>query len=214
MPFKFGVDSSGNYGYYKAGADSVTPFRTGNATAAQVLSGYTFANASSHYVTGTMPNNGAKTASLNCGGSYTIPAGYHNGSGKVTANSLASQTSANATAQNISSGKTAWVNGVKITGTGATPIDFKSGSLTSNYAVSSLTVGSTYILSTAGLENSKIPSIQSGGTELKKVSAFSADDYSGLKTMIASIMFKATATSVVLTNVTLYDRNAWTLVKL
>ena len=57
MPFKFGVDSSGNYGYYKAGADSVTPFRTGNATAAQVLSGYTFANASSPNVTGTMPNN-------------------------------------------------------------------------------------------------------------------------------------------------------------
>ena len=29
MPFKFGVDSSGNYGYYKAGADSVTPFKSG-----------------------------------------------------------------------------------------------------------------------------------------------------------------------------------------
>ena len=29
MFFKFGVDSEGNYGYYKAGADSVTPFRSG-----------------------------------------------------------------------------------------------------------------------------------------------------------------------------------------
>ena len=38
-----------------------------------------------------MVNNGAKTASLNCGGSYTIPAGYHNGSGKITANTAASQ---------------------------------------------------------------------------------------------------------------------------
>ena len=56
MPFKFGVDSSGNYGYIKAGADTVTPFRTGNATASQVLSGYTFANASAPNVTGTMPN--------------------------------------------------------------------------------------------------------------------------------------------------------------
>ena len=64
-----------------------------------------------------MPNKGAVTASLNCGGSYTIPEGYHNGSGKVTANSLASQTSANATAGDIISGKTAWVNGNKITGT-------------------------------------------------------------------------------------------------
>ena len=27
-PFKFGVDSNGNYGYYKDGADTVTPFKT------------------------------------------------------------------------------------------------------------------------------------------------------------------------------------------
>lgn len=27
---KFGVDDDGNYGYYKAGADSVTPFKTGD----------------------------------------------------------------------------------------------------------------------------------------------------------------------------------------
>ena len=58
MPFKFGVDSSGNYGYIKDGADTVTPFltRTGNATAEQVLAGYTFSNASSSGLTGTMPN--------------------------------------------------------------------------------------------------------------------------------------------------------------
>ena len=59
MPFKFGVDSCGNYGYVKAGADTVTPFltRTGNATTANVLSGYTFSNASSSGLTGTMTNN-------------------------------------------------------------------------------------------------------------------------------------------------------------
>ena len=58
VPFKFGVDSSGNYGYIKAGADTVTPFltRTGNATAANVLSGKTFSNDSSSGLTGTMPN--------------------------------------------------------------------------------------------------------------------------------------------------------------
>lgn len=27
-PFKFGIDDNGNYGYYKAGADTVTPFKT------------------------------------------------------------------------------------------------------------------------------------------------------------------------------------------
>lgn len=67
--------------------------------------------------TGTMPNRGAVASSLNCGGSYTIPAGYHNGSGKITANSLASQTPASATSNNLMLGKTAWTNGVQITGT-------------------------------------------------------------------------------------------------
>ena len=33
---------------------------------------------------GTMPNNGAVTHELPANGSYTIPKGYHNGSGKVT----------------------------------------------------------------------------------------------------------------------------------
>ena len=64
-----------------------------------------------------MANNGAVTKTLNAGGSYTIPAGYHNGSGKVTVASLSSQTSATATAGQILTGKTAWVNGSKITGT-------------------------------------------------------------------------------------------------
>lgn len=68
-------------------------------------------------VTGTMANRGAVSQALNAGGSYTIPAGYHNGSGNITANSLASQTSATATATDIASGKTAWVNGSKLTGT-------------------------------------------------------------------------------------------------
>ncbi len=90
---------------------------TGNATVADVLSGKTFSNSSSVGLTGTMANRGAINQTLNAGGSYTIPAGYHNGSGKVTANSLSSQTSATAGAGQILSGYTAWVNGNKITGT-------------------------------------------------------------------------------------------------
>ena len=90
---------------------------TATATAAQILSGQTaWVNGSK--ITGTMVDRGAVTKTLNAGGSYTIPAGYHNGSGKVTANSLASQTQATATADNISEGKTAYVNGELITGTG------------------------------------------------------------------------------------------------
>lgn len=98
---------------YNAG---VIATKVGTSTPDQVLSGYTFTCAIASGMEGTMPNNGAVSQSLNCGGSYTIPAGYHNGSGKVTANSLASQTSATATADKILSGQTAWVNGSKITG--------------------------------------------------------------------------------------------------
>lgn len=46
-----------------------------------------------------MANQGAVSSSLNPGGSYTIPAGYHNGSGKVTAN-----TDGDLVAGNIKSG--------------------------------------------------------------------------------------------------------------
>lgn len=85
------------------------------AAKAQVLAGYTAVTKDSgdEPVAGTMVNQGAKTAALNCGGSYTIPAGYHNGSGKVTANSLASQTGG-ATAEDkyVLSGKTYWKDGV------------------------------------------------------------------------------------------------------
>ena len=88
----------------------------GNITASDVLTGKV-GYAKDTRITGTMVNQGAKSSTLNCGGSYTIPAGYHDGTGKVTANSLSSQTSANATAAQILSGYTAWVNGSKLTGT-------------------------------------------------------------------------------------------------
>ena len=91
------------------------------ATAADVLFGkIAGVKDNDEPVSGTMPNNGAVSKALNAGGSYTIPKGYHNGSGKVTANTLASQTSATAAAGDILAGKTAWVNGSRLTGTLAT----------------------------------------------------------------------------------------------
>ena len=100
----------------KVTANSLASQTDANAADGDILTGKT-AWVKGAKRTGTMPNQGAKTAALNAGGSYTIPAGYHNGSGKVTANSLASQTDANAAAGNILTGKTAWVKGAKITGT-------------------------------------------------------------------------------------------------
>lgn len=69
---------------------------TGNATAADVLSGKTFSNASGNDLTGSMPNRGAVNQTITTqNGQYTIPAGYHNGSGKITASF------ANLSAENI-----------------------------------------------------------------------------------------------------------------
>lgn len=90
---------------------------TGNSGAGDVLTGKTFYTTNPKTKqTGTMANRGTVNQALNAGGSYTIPAGYHNGSGRVTANSLSSQTSGTATAAYIRSGYTAWVNGNKLTG--------------------------------------------------------------------------------------------------
>ena len=66
---------------------------TGTAADSHVLAGQTYYNTDAKTKrTGGMANRGAVSQALNAGGSYTIPAGYHNGAGKVTANSLASQT--------------------------------------------------------------------------------------------------------------------------
>ncbi len=86
------------------------------ATDGEVLSGKTF-YAKGQKITGTMKNNGAVNyTTLFAGQSYTIPAGYHNGSGKVTASPLAPQTSGTASVTDIVSGKTAWINGAKVIG--------------------------------------------------------------------------------------------------
>lgn len=58
---------------------------SGNASDGQVLNGQTYYNTDAKTKRiGTMPNRGAVNQSLAINGSYTIPAGFHNGSGKVT----------------------------------------------------------------------------------------------------------------------------------
>ncbi len=95
----------------------VTKVNVGTATSSDILNGKT-ALVMGKTVTGSMTNNGAiSKTDLAAGSSYTIPAGYHNGSGKITAKSLSDQTTATAVASDILNGKTAYVNGVKITGT-------------------------------------------------------------------------------------------------
>lgn len=64
-------------------ASGVQP--TGNATVGNVLAGKTFSNADGIDKVGTMVNNGAVSGIATPTQPYTIPAGYHNGSGVVTA---------------------------------------------------------------------------------------------------------------------------------
>ena len=112
---------------------------TGNATTGDVLSGKTFSNTSGNGLTGTMANNGAISSTISAGGSYTIPAGYHNGSGKVSATA----NSGNASTSQVLSGATFYSNS-------ATK---QTGSMTNNGAVSgSVGVGGSYTIP-AGYHN-------------------------------------------------------------
>ena len=72
--------------YIRGGGGSGLISSDVTATKAMVLSGYTALTSDSNdeAAAGTMPNNGAVSQSLGINGTYTIPAGYHNGSGKVT----------------------------------------------------------------------------------------------------------------------------------
>lgn len=53
-----------------------------------VLEGITYVGADGKLHTGTMPNYGAIEATLEAGQSYTIPAGYHNGGGIITVDTV------------------------------------------------------------------------------------------------------------------------------
>lgn len=105
----------------------------GDAIAEQILNGKKV-TVDSGQIVGTMPERGNITASLNAGESYIVPEGHHDGGGKVTANSLASQTPANATSAQIVAGFSAWVYGNKIDGS-AKGLKTASGQLT--YDISS-----------------------------------------------------------------------------
>ena len=66
---------------------------------------------------GTMKVNAPQNIILDNGELYTIPKGYHNGTGTLTAPTLENKTRGNATSDDLAIGKKAWVNGIEITGT-------------------------------------------------------------------------------------------------
>lgn len=126
------------------------PAAFGDATAADVAAGKTFTSAAGLKATGTMPIIEGKIITLNCGQAHTIPAGCHSGSGKVEAASLASQTAGTAAAADIARGKTAWINGVKVTGKASQAIEFDITSVM--LEITNLTSGSLTINANGGRE--------------------------------------------------------------
>ena len=88
------------------------------ASAGDVLAGKVTVDRKGEPLVGTVKDQGNWGFSeLAAGSAVTIPEGKHGGGGKVTAKSLASQTPGDSAAGHILAGRTAWVNGSKITGT-------------------------------------------------------------------------------------------------
>ena len=215
----------------------------GNATAEDVASGKTFTSSAGLKVTGSMADNGAVTKTLDSSTtSYTVPAGYHNGSGKVnistetktatpttgsqtitpssgkvlskvTVNAIPSQyvdtSDATAAADDIAKGKTAYVNGIKVTGSiKEVPSIVKYDPVVAEALVVSDSSGSAsnpgkdrvYIGLTSQIEESDGKNIVSPGTTLEQVvdpaefgNATAADVVSG-KTFTSAAGLKVTGT--------------------
>lgn len=122
---------------------------------AEILKGKT-AYARGALLTGTMPNNGAVTGKIiTKGGSYTIPQGYHDGSGKVV---IDETEQAKILAQNIREGVT--ILGVKGSMSGSEGVKAQTKTVTPSSAQQTILpdVGYTH-LSQVTVE--KIPYVES-----------------------------------------------------
>lgn len=74
----------------------------GDASASNVLTGKTFTSSAGYKKTGTMANNGAVSQTLTTSTkSYTVPAGYHNGSGVVKVQTQTKSVTPKTTAQTV-----------------------------------------------------------------------------------------------------------------
>lgn len=89
-----------------------------NATPADVAQGKQFIGSTQHMESGTIPINSTRTGTitLTAGSTLNVPYGINPKAYTVKAQDLSNLTPSNATADDILINRTAWVNGVKVTG--------------------------------------------------------------------------------------------------
>lgn len=89
-----------------------------NATSADVAQGKQFIGSTQHMESGTIPINSTRTGTitLTAGSMLNVPYGINPKAYTVKAQDLSNLTPSNATADDILINRTAWVNGVKVTG--------------------------------------------------------------------------------------------------
>lgn len=110
-----------------------------NAVAAEILATKT-AHARGTQLTGTMPNNGAVAGTISTvGGEYTVPIGYHDGSGKVA---IASAEQSKIVGANIRQGVT--ILGVQGTMSGSEDVNAQSRTVTPTAASQVITPETGY----------------------------------------------------------------------
>lgn len=121
------------------GGVSMAKLAAATAETPDVLSGKKFFAKQKEILTGTMPNNGAWQTTINPGGSINIPKGYHNGSGRINANSVQSQLKSGTVSTSFAGNNWAQRNYLPCSGTviGITAVrgtndDYISGSINMN----------------------------------------------------------------------------------
>ena len=159
---------------YPSKIDDVAPVLSGDATTANVLKGKTFYSTdSANKLTGTMTNNGAVSKTITpttATQTYTIPQGYHDGSGKVTvAGAPTSLINGDALVEHVLNGKTFFSDSyTEKTGTMANN-GAVSKSITPSGSAQSYTVPAGYHNGSGKVTVSAIPakSVQSGNLYLQ-----------------------------------------------
>lgn len=86
VPFRLGIDADGNYGYYKAGADTLTPFKSGGAgilytftsvNSTDVGRTITFTHTDGDVISVVVPESLKYTVLFTKGGNWTITSGSY-----------------------------------------------------------------------------------------------------------------------------------------